>query len=73
MNLRARFLEYALTKLTERQRECIELVEVGGLSYHQAAEVLGINGGSVHKAVKAARKKLRRAFEEDDIAQILFA
>lgn len=72
MNLRSRFLEHALAKLTDRQREAIEHVVFGRLSFHQAGELMGLSSGSVHSYVAGALKKLRATFQNDHLASILF-
>ena len=71
-NIRSRFLEYAMTSLTERQRQAVELVVFGRMSCRLAGQELGLTSGTVHSYLKAALKKMRRVFAEDEIAAILF-
>ena len=65
----------ALASLSEPFAEIIELVDIDGLAYAEAAEVLGIPVGTVmsrlHRARKKIREQLRRtgaAPTHDDLA-----
>lgn len=53
----------ALAALTPEQRAALVLVHIGGLSGHEAAEVMGRNRGAVYsllrRAERATRKRLR--------------
>jgi RNA polymerase sigma-70 factor (ECF subfamily) len=65
-------LEAALDKLPEGQREAIMLVGVDGLSYEEAAQVLGCAVGTVKSRVNRARNCLAefmRLAREDDFAR----
>jgi RNA polymerase sigma-70 factor (ECF subfamily) len=64
-------LEAALHKLPEGQREAILLVGVDGLSYEEAAQVLGCAVGTVKSRVNRARNCLAEALRltgEDGLA-----
>ncbi|MPR10225.1 sigma-70 family RNA polymerase sigma factor [Microvirga tunisiensis] len=65
-------LEAALQKLPEGQREAIMLVGVEGLSYEEAAQVLGCAVGTVKSRVNRARSclaELMRLAGEDGFAR----
>jgi RNA polymerase sigma-70 factor, ECF subfamily len=65
-------LEAALHKLPEGQREAILLVGVEGLSYEEAAQVLGCAVGTVKSRVNRARSclaELMRLAGEDGLAR----
>jgi DNA-directed RNA polymerase specialized sigma24 family protein len=48
------------SKLTARERRCVELLFFRGLSYRQAAERIGIHPSVVHRSVQRGLGKLRR-------------
>ena len=50
----------ALAGLPERFRWPVELVDVAGLSYREAAEMLGVPIGTVMSRLHRARKRMRR-------------
>ena len=52
-------LDVALDSLTEPFREVIELVDMDGLAYAEAAEALGIPVGTVMSRLHRARRKIR--------------
>ena len=52
-------LEDALESLTDPFREVIELVDMDGLAYAEAAEVLGIPVGTVMSRLHRGRRKIR--------------
>lgn len=52
-------LEQALDSLTEPFAEIVQLVDIDGLTYAEAAEVLGIPVGTVMSRLHRARKKIR--------------
>jgi RNA polymerase sigma-70 factor (ECF subfamily) len=58
-------LERALSSLSQIFGEVIELVDIDGLSYAEAADVLGVPVGTVmsrlHRARKKVREQLRRS------------
>ena len=53
-------LEEALKTLTNRQRECFELVIQDGYTEREAAKLLGISSVTVHEYVQCAKKKIRK-------------
>jgi RNA polymerase sigma-70 factor, ECF subfamily len=57
-------LRQALAKLSEEHREVVLLHEVDGLSYDEAAEVLGIPVGTVKSRLHHAFQNLRRSLQE---------
>jgi RNA polymerase sigma-70 factor, ECF subfamily len=59
-------LHAALATLTVEQREAILLVEVAGLRYREAAEVLDVAEGTVKSRVFSARASLVRWLASDD-------
>jgi RNA polymerase sigma-70 factor, ECF subfamily len=63
----ARTIEAALARLDERSRTLLLLVGVDGLTYAEAAEVLGVAVGTAKSRVSRARAELGRllAAEED--------
>jgi len=65
-------LEAALHKLPEGQREAILLVGADGLSYEEAAQVLGCAVGTVKSRVNRARcclAEMMRLADEDGVAR----
>lgn len=52
-------IEQALLDLPERFRRVIELVDIGGLSYAEAATALGAPAGTVMSRLHRARTKIR--------------
>ena len=56
-------LEEALKTLTNRQRECFELVVEDGYTVREAAKLLGISHVAVHKHIEHAKGKLRKILE----------
>ena len=61
-------LEAALATLTEPFAEVIELVDIDGLAYAEAAEVLGIPIGTVMSRLHRARKKIRGQLRRTGVA-----
>lgn len=57
-----RKLYAAMGKLTERQREVIELYYFKGMTQQEIAEELGISKPGVHYALQGALKKLKKSF-----------
>jgi RNA polymerase sigma-70 factor (ECF subfamily) len=60
-------LQTALAAVSEEHREPFLLVEVFGLSYQEAADVLGVRVGTVKSRMHRARKAMMQALavEED--------
>lgn len=53
----------ALEALPDRFRRPVELVDLGGLSYQEAAEQLGVPVGTVMSRLHRARKRMREQLE----------
>jgi RNA polymerase sigma-70 factor (ECF subfamily) len=58
-------LREALARLTELQREILQLRYFGGCSYGELAEALGIPVGTVMSRLHAARQALAAAYRKD--------
>lgn len=54
----------ALLALSQSFREVVLLVDVEGLSYQEAADVLGVPTGTVMSRLHRARRKMRRRLEK---------
>lgn len=54
-------VERELAALPEAMRAVIELVDMNGLSYKEAADVLGVPAGTVMSRLHRARKRMRNA------------
>ena len=52
-------VEHALHNLPDGFRRAVELVDIGGLSYAEAAEVLGVPEGTIMSRIHRARKRIR--------------
>jgi len=63
-------IRMALASLPSRQREPLLLVEVAGLTYDEAAEVLRIPAGTVKSRVFAARRRLARWLDVDESREV---
>jgi RNA polymerase sigma-70 factor, ECF subfamily len=61
-------VEAALAALDEPFRRVVELVDINGLSYAEAAEVLGIPTGTVMSRLHRARRRLRDRLDLSGIA-----
>lgn len=61
-------LQAALASLSEPFREIVELVDIDGLAYAEAAEVLGIPVGTVMSRLHRARKKIREQLRRTGVA-----
>lgn len=59
-------LERALSTLADEQRMAILLVSLEGLSYEEAAGVMGIPIGTIRSRVSRARQQLRQELERPD-------
>jgi len=64
-------LEAALAALPPEQRAVVVLVDVEGLAYEEAAEVLGVPVGTVKSRLARARVRLRASLEADPRAREL--
>lgn len=60
-------IESSLADLAPKFREVIELVDVNGLAYQEAADVLGIPVGTVMSRLHRGRKKIRTDLERSGI------
>ncbi len=56
-------VEVALAALSPEFRQMVELVDLGGLSYAQAAEVAGVPEGTVMSRLHRARRRMREQLE----------
>ncbi|MBQ0822152.1 sigma-70 family RNA polymerase sigma factor [Microvirga terrae] len=63
-----RDLQVALTKLSVEQREALLLVSAEGVSYEEAAQICGVNIGTIKSRVSRARTRLAEllALDGDD-------
>ncbi len=61
-------VESALAALAERFREVIMLVDVEGLTYAEAAEILGVPEGTVMSRLHRARTRIRAVLAEAGLA-----
>ncbi|MGI9577802.1 MAG: RNA polymerase sigma factor, partial [Microthrixaceae bacterium] len=59
-------VEDAFDALSEDFRDVVELVDLGGLSYAEAAEVAGIPEGTVMSRLHRARRKMREILQAQD-------
>ncbi len=57
------YVRDAVVALPEEQREVLMLVVADGLSYRDAAEIIGVPEGTVMSRLARARRKLARAIE----------
>lgn len=62
-------IRLAFEKLPPEKREILFLVDVIGLKYSEAAEVIGIAHGTVMSRVSRARRELREAIVGSDLDQ----
>ncbi len=60
----------AVARLPTRQREIIALVDFVGLSYREAAEVLGVAEGTVMSRLARARKALLNVMEAENVTPL---
>jgi RNA polymerase sigma-70 factor (ECF subfamily) len=56
-------IDTALRELPEKHREVLELVDMDGLNYREAAQVLGVPVGTVMSRLHRARKSMKRRLE----------
>jgi RNA polymerase sigma-70 factor, ECF subfamily len=60
-------VDSALAELPDKHRRVVRLVDVDGLSYAQAAEVLGVPEGTVMSRLHRARKRIRSRLAAADL------
>jgi RNA polymerase sigma-70 factor (ECF subfamily) len=60
-------IENAFENLSDDFREVVELVDLDGLSYQEAATVLGVPVGTVMSRLHRARKRIRSHLEESGL------
>ncbi|MBW3606515.1 MAG: sigma-70 family RNA polymerase sigma factor [Actinobacteria bacterium] len=58
----------ALGRLSPAHRAVVAMIDIDGLSYHEAAEVLGVPVGTVTSRLHRARRKLRSRLQRVDVA-----
>lgn len=68
--LRRSFFNEALNRLSERQRQILQLVFYHDLSLNESAEVLNISQGSVRKHYDRAKKTLAEWFQKKGIVNL---
>lgn len=61
-------VKQAMARLTERDSEIIGLVDLSGLSYAEAARILGIPPGTVMSRISRARGRLLALLEQSNVA-----
>jgi RNA polymerase sigma-70 factor (ECF subfamily) len=61
-------VERALVDLDQPFRTVVELVDLGGLSYREAAELLGVPSGTVMSRLHRARRRIRERLERAGMA-----
>lgn len=61
-------VEEALEQLSEKFRRVIELVDLSGLSYQEAADVLGVPIGTVMSRLHRARARIRSRLDAAGLA-----
>lgn len=61
-------LEIALSELPDSFRRAVELVDLGEMSYRDAAERMGVPVGTVMSRLHRGRKLLATALREDEVA-----
>lgn len=61
-------IERALNGLDEPFRTAVQLVDVEGLSYAEAAEALGVPAGTVMSRLHRARRKIREQLDRPNLA-----
>jgi len=59
----------SINSLSEEHRKVLVLVDMEGMNYKDAAEVLDIKIGTVMSRLARARKKLRKLLSEDDLLE----
>ena len=61
-------IDRALRSLSEPFRRVIELVDINGLTYAEAAEVLGVPVGTVMSRLHRARTRIRQRLDRAGLA-----
>ena len=62
-----RELEEAIARLPVEQREVVLLIDLEGIRYDEAAEILHVPVGTVRSRLSRARETLCRLFEREDL------
>lgn len=62
-------VERALHSLSDKFIEVIEMVDLNGLSYQEAADALGVPVGTVMSRLHRARAKVRKHLESSEVAK----
>jgi len=63
-------VRFAVARLSSAHREIIALVDFAGLSYQEAAEVLGVAQGTIMSRLSRARQALLAVMEADNVTPI---
>ena len=63
-------VKQAMARLTERDSEIIGLIDLSGLSYAEAAQVLGIPPGTVMSRISRARGRLLALLETSNVTPL---
>ena len=66
-------LEVALQDLPESFRRAVELVDLGEMSYRDAADKMGVPVGTVMSRLHRGRKLLASALRETEVDEVLAA
>ncbi|EUJ29615.1 sigma factor-like helix-turn-helix DNA-binding protein [Listeria cornellensis] len=61
----AEILEFFHSILSDREKECFMLVRANEYSFHEAAEALHIEKGTVQEYIRRAEEKLKEAFSNN--------
>ena len=64
-------IENALAALPVEQRQCVLLIGLEGLSYAEAADVLGVPAGTVMSRLSRGRERLRELLDRDAVRPTL--
>lgn len=63
-------VKFEMAKLPRRHREIIALIDIVGLSYSEAGQLLGIPVGTVMSRISRARRLLLEAIEASNIREL---
>jgi RNA polymerase sigma-70 factor (ECF subfamily) len=69
LRLELRDLERALRQISEEQRQVVLLIGMEGMSYEEAAAVVGVPVGTIMSRVARGREALRRHMAQNDIEE----